>query len=144
MPVRSVVFCLYDGVQSLDVTGPWEVFAGANEYAGSVVYRIQTASVAGRPVRTSSDLTITPDARLASVHAPHTVVVPGGPATRAADPDLVAWMRETGSAARRIVSVCTGAFVLAEAGLLDGRRVTTHWMACEELARRFPLVRVDP
>jgi transcriptional regulator GlxA family with amidase domain len=143
MATRSLLICLFDGVQSLDVTGPLEVFAGANIYAGSKVYRIRTASLGGRAIRTSSGLTITPDADLRELAAPDTLVVPGGEGTRATEPDLVAWVRETGSAARRVVSVCTGAFILAEAGLLDGRRATTHWAACPALARGFPLVEVD-
>ena len=143
MPARSVLICLFDQVQSLDVTGPLEVFAGANTYFGHEVYRISTASPGGRVVRTSSGLAITPDADLRTLREPHTLVVPGGQGTREPEAELVAWVRETGSAARRIVSVCTGAFVLAEAGLLDGRRVTTHWAACDTFARRFPLVEVD-
>lgn len=139
-----MLICLFDGVQSLDVTGPLEVFTGANQYAGSVVYRIRTASVGGRVIQTSSGLSITPDADLLSLRAPHTLVVPGGEGTRAPEPELVRWVRRIGSAARRVVSVCTGAFVLAEAGLLGGRRATTHWAACDTLARRYPEVEVDP
>lgn len=143
MATRSVLLCLFDGVQSLDVTGPLEVFAGANLHAGAAVYRIRTASLGGQAIRTSSGLVITPDADLRALSAPDTLVVPGGEGTRTPAPELVAWVRDTGSAARRVVSVCSGAFVLAEAGLLDGRRVTTHWALCDALARRFPLVEVD-
>ncbi len=120
MATRSVLFCLFDGMQSLDLTGPLEVFAGAR------VYSITTASVGGRAVRTSSGLRITPDADLCELAAPHTLVVPGGEGTRTPDPELVEWVRRTGSAAKRVTSVCTGSFVLAEAGILDGKRATTH------------------
>jgi transcriptional regulator GlxA family with amidase domain len=138
MVSRSVLFCLFDGMQSLDLTGPLEVFTGAR------VYSITTASVGGRPVRTSSGLRITPDADLLDQPAPHTLVVPGGDGTRSPEPELVEWVRRTGSRAKRITSVCTGSFVLAEAGLLDGRRATTHWAACGTFARRFPAVQLDP
>lgn len=138
MASRSVLICLFDGVQSLDVTGPLEVFAGAEHY------EISTASVGGVPVRTSSGLALVPDRDLRSASTPHTLVVPGGPSTRKPDPELVELVRRSASTARRVVSVCTGAFVLAEAGALDGRRVTTHWAACASLASRFPNVTVDP
>jgi transcriptional regulator GlxA family with amidase domain len=72
------------------------------------------------------------------------LVVPGGQGARAADPALVAWLREHGARARQLVSVCTGAFLLAEAGVLAGRRVTTHWAYCDALAARFPDLRVCP
>jgi transcriptional regulator GlxA family with amidase domain len=144
MPVRSVLICLFDQVQSLDVTGPLEVFAGANTYFGREVYRIRTAGPGGRVVRTSSGLAITPDTDLESTRAPHTLVVPGGEGTRSPDPELVDWVRHTGKSAKRIVSVCTGTFVLAAAGLLGGKRVTTHWAYCDRLAERFPTTTVDP
>jgi transcriptional regulator GlxA family with amidase domain len=147
---RSVLIILFDGVQSLDVTGPLEVFATASGEvtasgeAGGPAYEIRTASVGGVAVRTSSGLTIAPDAALADEGTPHTVIVPGGPGTRAPAPELVGWLRGYAPRAERIVSVCTGAFVLAEAGLLDGRRVTTHWANCATLARRYPDVTVMP
>jgi transcriptional regulator GlxA family with amidase domain len=164
--MRTVLIVLFDGVQSLDVTGPLEVFAGANRWqsgrnhspaatggADGPVYRIRTASLGGRPVRTSSGLRLTPDQDLThpddpdDPHDPHdadVLLVPGGSGTRDADPDLVTWLRTHGPRARRLVSVCTGAFLLAAAGLLDRRRVTTHWAYCATLATRFPEVTVDP
>ena len=141
---RSVLFCVFDGMQSLDLTGPLEVFAGVNVYCGSSRYSITTASVGGRSIRTTSGLVITPDADLLEQPAPHTLVVPGGHGTRSPEPALVEWVRRTGSAAKRVTSVCTGSFVLAEAWLLDGRRATTHWAACGVFAQRFPAVELDP
>ncbi|WP_328875111.1 GlxA family transcriptional regulator [Streptomyces sp. NBC_00287] len=143
MAQRTVLLVLFDGVQSLDVTGPLEVFTGAeNQAPGS--YRLRTASLDGAPVRTSSGLTLVPDTSLADAPAPHTLLVPGGQGTRGPDPGLAAWLRAHGPRAERLVSVCTGAILLAEAGLLDGRRVTTHWAYCAKLARDHPAVRVDP
>ncbi|MFJ9443999.1 GlxA family transcriptional regulator [Kitasatospora sp. NPDC101235] len=145
MRARSVVIVLFEGVQSLDVTGPLEVFAGAANASGRPqAYRVTTASPGGGPVRTHSGLRLLPDADLAEVGPVHTLLVPGGKGTEHPDPALVARIRELAGRAERVVSVCTGAFLLAEAGLLAGRRATTHWAFCEELGRRFPDVEVDP
>ncbi|WP_432158480.1 GlxA family transcriptional regulator [Streptomyces sp. bgisy153] len=139
----TVLLVLFDGVQSLDVTGPLEVFAGAEAHTpGS--YRLRTASPDGAPVRTSSGLTLVPDQSLADAAAPHTLVVPGGAGTRRPDPRVVEWLRGHGPRAARLVSVCTGAILLARAGLLDGRRATTHWAYADKLARDHPAVEVDP
>ncbi|MFJ7152567.1 GlxA family transcriptional regulator [Streptomyces sp. NPDC100445] len=143
MRQRTLLVTVFDGLQSLDVTGPVEVFAGAERHTpGS--YRIRTASPDGAPVRTSSGLTLVPDGSLADAPDPHTLLVPGGEGTRDPDPRLVEWLRTRGPRAARLVSVCTGAFPLARAGLLDGRRVTTHWAYCDQLARDHPAVHVDP
>ncbi|NGO72080.1 GlxA family transcriptional regulator [Streptomyces boncukensis] len=145
---RSVLIVLFDGVQSLDVTGPAEVLAGADAFAGGApgaAYRIRTASLDGGAVRTSSGLALTPDGALTDAGAaPHTLVVPGGPGSLRDDPPLVDWLRAHGPRAARLVSVCTGARLLAAAGLLDGRRATTHWAYCDTLARDHPRVEVDP
>lgn len=143
MAQRTVLFVLFDGVQSLDVTGPLEVFAGA-ENVSPGTYRVRTASLDGGPVRTSSGLTLVPDEALTDVADPHTLLVPGGQGTRLADPCLIDWLRTHAPRARRLVSVCTGAILLAAAGLLDGRRATTHWAYCDKLARDHPAVTVDP
>ncbi|MFC7303581.1 GlxA family transcriptional regulator [Streptomyces monticola] len=141
---KDVLLVLFDGVQSLDVTGPAEVFAIAAHLVGEPGgYRVSTASLDGAPVRTSSGLTVVPDRTLAAAPVPHTLLVPGGPGTRASDPDLIAWLRGHAPRARRLVSVCTGALVLAEAGLLEGRRATTHWAFCDKLARDHPGVEVE-
>ena len=140
--MRSVTMVLFDQVQSLDVTGPLEVFSTANAFADDPPYAIQTASLGAAPVRTSSGLCLTPEVDLRSVTDPDLLVVPGGPGTRSPDPALIDWLRSVRP--RLLVSVCTGAFLLAEAGLLTGRRVTTHWSKCATLSRRFPDVDVDP
>ena len=143
---RHVLITLFDGVQSLDVTGPLEVLAGANGWRAAngaePYYLLRTASLGGRPVRTSSGLLITPDADLSEERPGDVLLVPGGEGTRNAKPDLVAWLRDQAPHARQIVSVCTGAFLLAEAGLLAGRTVTTHWAYCDAMAARFPDVNV--
>lgn len=143
MKQRTVLVVLFDGIQSLDATGPMEVFAGASRSPG-VSYDLRTASLDGGPVRSTSGLTLMPDSSLADAPAPHTLLVPGGQGTRGSHPELTGWLREHAPRAERLVSVCTGALLLAEAGLLDGHRVTTHWNHCERLARDYPAVRVDP
>jgi transcriptional regulator GlxA family with amidase domain len=146
MPPRRVLIVLFDDIQSLDVSGPLEVFDGANRYLapGDAAYAITTASHDGQTVRTSSGLTLTPDTDLNTAPAAHTLVVPGGRGTRDPDPGVIDWLRHHAPNTPRTISVCTGAFLLAAAGLLRGRRVTTHWSACATLAERFPDVQVDP
>jgi transcriptional regulator GlxA family with amidase domain len=149
---RQVVMVLFPEVQSLDVTGPLEVFAGAERLLQSVGhtrrgYELRTLSADGRPLRTSSGLTLVPDGRL--VQAPaniDTLIVPGGRGARAvsADSDMLAWIAAASTRSRRTASVCTGAFTLAAAGLLDGRRATTHWASAAALARLYPRVHVEP
>lgn len=141
--VHEVVVVVFDGVQSLDVTGPLEVFAGA-AHAPGAGYRVRTASLGGGAVVCSSGLGLVPSAALEGVGRVDTLVVPGGEGTRGEQPALVGWLRGHAGGAGRVASVCTGAFLLAEAGVLDGLRVTTHWAFCERLAREYPSVRVDP
>jgi transcriptional regulator GlxA family with amidase domain len=143
MAQRTVLVVLFDQVQSLDVTGPAEVFAGAEQHTPGT-YRLRTASLDGAPVRTTSGLTVVPDGALADAPEPHTLLVPGGRGTRRPDPRLTDWLRRHAPRAERLVSVCTGAALLAGAGLLDGRRATTHWAYCDTLARNHPAVEVDP
>jgi len=145
--VRTVLIVLFDGIQSLDVTGPLEVLAGARDHQGNPAYRVRTASLGSAPVRTTSGLAIVPDGDLSEAserEAPDLLIVPGGGGTRRLEPDLVAWLRAHAPQAKRVASVCSGAFLLAEAGLLDGRRVTTHWARCEALQRQYPAIDVDP
>jgi transcriptional regulator GlxA family with amidase domain len=148
MAARGVLIVLYDGVQSLDVTGPLEVFTSGSRYQEArgrgPGYAIRTASAGGAPVTTSSGLTLVPAGDLPEPLAGvDTLVVPGGN-EGSPNPSLSGWLRRHACGARRVTSVCTGAFLLAEAGLLAGRRVTTHWAYSAELARRYPDVRVDP
>ncbi|MGW3356954.1 GlxA family transcriptional regulator [Streptomyces bungoensis] len=141
----SVVIVLYEGVQSLDVTGPLEVFAGAGAAVGRPqLYGIATAAPGGGPVRTSSGLRLLADDDLDHVGPAHTLLVPGGAGTIDPDPAVVRRIGQLAAGAERVVSVCTGAFLLAEAGLLAGRRATTHWAYCDSLARRYPDIDVDP
>jgi transcriptional regulator GlxA family with amidase domain len=144
--MRRVLILLFDGVQSLDVTGPLEVLAHARAADGGPAYEVRTASVSGQPARSSSGLRLVPDAALAGLAGTplDLLIVPGGRGARHADPELVSWLRGHARESRRVASVCTGAFLLAEAGLLAGRRVTTHWEYCAELAGKYPDLTVEP
>jgi transcriptional regulator GlxA family with amidase domain len=149
---RQIAILVYPGAQSLDFTGPLEVFAGAQrliERSGRHErgYEINLLSADGKSLQTSSGLTVTPHASLANApEAIDTLIVAGGYGRKqaAADRALLEWIAATSATVRRTASVCTGAFLLAAAGLLDGRRATTHWASAAELATRYPAVDVDP
>ena len=145
---RSIAFFAIDGVQTLDVTGPMEVFALANRFRpGS--YDLMLASPTGGPIHTHAGLDIGPARRLTLLpDGLDTLVVCGGSdaamrAAWAAGTEL-SWLQARAPEFRRIVSICTGAFVLAATGLLDGRRATTHWAACDTFRQLFPAVTLEP
>ncbi|MDO3638539.1 GlxA family transcriptional regulator [Mycolicibacterium arseniciresistens] len=148
---RSVVLLGFPGVQALDLVGPFEVFTGATlalaaEGRDEDGYDVVVVSVDGEPVTTGTGLAFAaqplPDAR----RPVDTVVLPGGWGTTSLKRGsaAVAWVRASAEHARRVVSVCTGAFIAAEAGLLDGCPATTHWAFAAQLAREYPAVAVDP
>jgi len=143
---RLVAIVAFPGVQALDVAGPHEVFAGARTPAGERAYDVRVVAASPGPVASESGLTLLaePWASLDGL-AIDTVVVPGGSATRAMDGDTaeVRWLASVAPGARRLATVCTGAFVGAMAGLLDGRRVATHWRYAARLAREHPALQVD-
>ena len=141
---RHRVFILaYDGCQLLDVTGPAAVFGAANDALGRPFYDLRIVSPDGGAVESNSGV---------AIHSqmiggrPDTLLVAGGSRGLKAAmerPDLRRWLCAVAPRAQRYGSVCTGAFVLAAAGLLDDKRVATHWASCERLARKFPALEVD-
>ncbi|BBZ69750.1 AraC family transcriptional regulator [Mycobacterium paraseoulense] len=134
----------YPGVQALDVVGPHDVFTGAALLTEGG-YDVVLASVDGQAVPTLTGLAFVA-APLPDPDSPiDTVVLPGGGGVDAARSDaaLIGWIKDVARTARRVVTVCTGAFLAAEAGLLDGQRVTTHWAFAGRLAREFPAIDVD-
>lgn len=145
---RTIVFIAFDGAEPLDLMGPIGVFSRAQEMAPGA-YDIRVASVDGTMLRTRSPLSLTGIVPLSSIEGRlDTVLVVGGheQAIRQATTqlDLLEWLNKRGRHARRIGSICTGAFVLGAAGLLDGRHVTTHWAAVDLLQQYFPKANVDP
>ncbi|GLW07205.1 AraC family transcriptional regulator [Microtetraspora sp. NBRC 13810] len=143
---RDVVIVLYEDIQLLDVAGPIEVLDAAMRITGGG-YRLVTASLGGGDVTSSSGVRLGVHADLAAItEPPHTLLVAGGLGYTAAvlDEELVGHLRRLAAGSQRVASVCTGAFLLGAAGLLEGRRATTHWSRCAELADRHPSTRVDP
>ena len=150
-PSRRVVVLVFPDFQILDAFGPIEVLnvasrlaaAGRSRRAG---YRIEVVAPKAGPVPSSNGIAIVAEHGIAEVRGDiDTLIVAGGLGTRTyvKDSDVVAWVRRAAARSRRVTSVCTGALLLAEAGVLDGKRATTHWAFAEELASRYPKVHVD-
>ena len=143
--LRRIAFFALDGVQSLDVTGPMEAFAVANRFGGT--YELSLCSMTATPIRTHAGISLGPVAPLDALTAVDTFVVCGG----SEDAMMAAWedgttldvLKAQASRSRRVVSICTGAFVLAAAGMLDGRRAATHWNAAARFRKLFPNVALD-
>jgi transcriptional regulator GlxA family with amidase domain len=143
LSVRRIAIVVFEGLQVLDVTGPAEVFSQASRLA----LRGYEVELVGRSAATTSGLSLVPVRPFDADGGPlDTLMVAGGLGVAQAqhDAELVDWGRSAAGRARRVTSICSGAFVLARAGLLDGRRATTHWDSCALLARRFPRVTVEP
>jgi len=138
------MFVVFDGMKLLDVAGPAEVFAEANRFGAT--YRVEMASVDGQDVVTSVGTRLAVSTSIGSVKKADTVVVSGGDdlVGRPIDPQLVAAVKALCPRTRRMASICTGSFILAQAGLLDGRRATTHWRHTGLLSRAYPRISVEP
>jgi transcriptional regulator GlxA family with amidase domain len=146
--VRRVLIVAFPEFQALDVTGPFDVFGLASRArAGAPAYDVALAALDAGTLRSSTGLTVIATAALRDWRrAVDTLLVAGGPGATAAsaDPGLLDALRRLAPRARRIGSVCTGAFVLAAAGLLDERRATTHWQHTSALAAKYPSIDVEP
>lgn len=149
MPVKAktIVIVALPGVQLLDVSGPLDVFAEANAQMARGAYRLVVAANEPGPLCSSSGIRILPDRAIGDgfdepidtllvAGCPHAGEIP-------ADTVMLNWLRQRAPSTRRYGSVCSGAFFLAAAGLLDGRRITTHWAVAKRLADRFPNITVD-
>jgi transcriptional regulator GlxA family with amidase domain len=145
--VKKVAILAMPGVQLLDVVGPSDVFAEANRQLGYAYYEIEIVSTKAGPIRGSSGVQLVADR---TIHQPFdgidTLLIAGDPLIQEQPVacEILDWVRSASEQTERIGSVCSGAFVLAEAGLLDGLRATTHWSKEAEFARRFPAVRLEP
>lgn len=142
---RSVAALIGEGVLTFDFACACEVFGYDRSDIVSPWYRFLVASQDPPPIRSSTGFQLSPDHGLEALAEADTIIVPGwADDLRPPRPETIAALRATYDRGARIMSVCIGAFVLAEAGLLDGRRVTTHWRFAERLRERFPGVEVDP
>ncbi len=146
-PNTRVGIALFDGAEELDWAGPWEVLSYWSRYKPEDHIEVFTvARDNSRPIECAKGLRVLADHSWASAPVIDVLVVPGGSGTSVllGDDEVRAWLRSIHERARLTTSVCTGAFLLAEAGLLDGKVATTHWLHAAELARRYPRVKVDP
>lgn len=147
---KTIYVLAFAKVQLLDVTGPLQVFASANDLARQQglppPYAPRVIAAQSEPVMSSAGLALVADPLPAKDIPCDTLIIAGGWGVYAAAeaPALVDWVRQQASLSRRVASVCTGAFLLAASGWLDGRRVVTHWTRCEQLAQQYPLLRVEP
>jgi transcriptional regulator GlxA family with amidase domain len=144
--MRRIAILVFPDVQVLDVTGPAEVFSAATVLADAPGYAVEIVAAEPGPVPTSS-VAIVAERAFASVREPlDTLLIAGGQgvAGAARDEATLRWVKAAAARSRRVASVCSGSFLLAEAGLLDGRRATTHWGYCDLLQQLYPQVEVDP
>lgn len=143
---KNVVFLVYPGIKLLDLAGPLQVFNDAVNPGGDrAAYRTVVVSVDGGDVITDTPVSLRSEPASRWRDLADTLVVVGGQGARAASQDarVIDTVRDLSSQSRRVASICTGAFILGAAGLLDGRRAVTHWQYCEDFARHHPTVRVD-
>lgn len=142
---RRVGIYIFPEVEVLDFTGPFEVFNTASRLHlrtqpdGQAPFHVEIIAETEQPIRARGGLTIIPDISIPTVRKLDVLVVPGGVVSEElAKPALLSWMRSSHGGTEITASVCTGAFILAQAGILDGLHVTTHWEDIEELAARYP------
>jgi transcriptional regulator GlxA family with amidase domain len=142
---RHVVVLAFEGAQVLDIVGPMQMLSGANAELSSPAYALSLLAEKKGALRTSGGIALVADGPYAALpRSIHTLMVVGGNIERALrDPRLARAVQAGAARATRIVSICTGTFFLAAAGLLDGKRATTHWRAVELLAERYPRVNVE-
>lgn len=138
---RRLGIVIYPGFEILDATGPISAFAYADRYAGDA-YEVRIIAPEAGVVASSAGAGVAAEALDASVY--DTIVVAGGRLEPATFVALVPWLRRQQSSAKRLASVCSGAYLLAEAGLLDGKRATTHWNNSGDFSRRYPAIRLEP
>jgi transcriptional regulator GlxA family with amidase domain len=148
MSVKRIGFIGYDDVTALDLFGPLEVFDTANTRVGPAQrpYELVVLSPTGAPFKLEQGVLVSAHESLADAFPLDTVLVPGGSGARDAVKarETIAWLKANAGRFRRIASVCIGIYILAETGLLDGKRATTHWRYASDVARRFPHVTLNP
>src|SRR4249919_238659 len=147
--IRTVGILGYDGINAVDLTGPAEAFHNAvrvqSNGSPTRCYEVLVIGVTARPFVAESGVVFLPSVDLNNAPDLDTLIIPGGVGLRLNTwgAGVDAWIRKRVAGTRRVASVCTGAFALARAGLLEGRRVTTHWRFVEEMRAQFPTLTVD-
>jgi transcriptional regulator GlxA family with amidase domain len=148
MHVKRIGFVGFDGVTAIDLFGPLDVFDTANCAPGNPdrPYELLMLSPTGGPFKLEQGLSVSANLAMADTPPLDTIIVPGGIGAR--EPEtirpIVEWLKREAHRTRRIASVCVGIFILAESGLLEGRQATTHWRFVDDVARRFPGIRLTP
>ncbi|WP_049622629.1 GlxA family transcriptional regulator [Frateuria defendens] len=145
--MKRIGLLAYQDMQSLDLIGPLDVFGTVNSSTASEPpYQLHIVGLDADPVRAENGLIVTPTCTLYDAPPFDTMLIPGGVGSRLfnADARLLAWLRDRAATTRRVVSVCTGIYILAATGLLDGRRVTTHWRYAADVARRYSALNIQP
>lgn len=145
--MKSIGFLAYPGMQSLDLIGPLDVFGTVNSsMPGDGPYHLHIVGLDANTVCAENRLIVTPTCTLNDAPPFDTLLIPGGIGSRRFDADagLLGWLRDRAATTRRLVSVCTGIYLLAATGLLDGRRVTTHWRYADDVGRRYPALDMQP
>jgi transcriptional regulator GlxA family with amidase domain len=144
MSAKTVALVVWDGVEELDLAGPYEVLAQWARSSTNGEIRVVTVAEEARDVRCSHGLRLVPDTTWAELEDVDVLVVPGGRVNPLLDDEgFIARLRELAGRGTLLASVCTGAFPLAKAGLLDGRKATTHWGSIDALAEYAPDVEID-
>ncbi|MGO4502717.1 MULTISPECIES: GlxA family transcriptional regulator [unclassified Dyella] len=145
--IRTIAILAFPGAQLLDVSGPLDVFAEANRRLGKTVYQLRVVGTSARAIESSSGVRLMPDLTLRdALPRFDTVLVAGAPGMAHAPTHLNAldWLRRAAKRSRRYGSVCNGALVLAASGLIEGRRITTHWGVVDVMRERYPQIQVEP
>jgi transcriptional regulator GlxA family with amidase domain len=146
VPAREIVILIFDGVQPIDFSGPAQALTTANEEGASPPYAVRLHAMSQEKVRTASGFFVSSEPLPKGLPI-DTLIIPGGPGVHEAShqgPLFSDALRKLSDEARRVCSVCTGAFLLARTGLLAQRRAVTHWRSCDRLAQEFPEIRVEP
>ena len=140
---RNVGIYIFDNVEVLDFAGPYEVFTCAARVGGASPFRVRTIAATLAPMRARAGLALQPEADFAGAGKIDVLIVPGGVVTaELAKPEVIAWIAAMARDCELVASVCTGAFLLAQAGLLDGRDATTHWEDLANLGAAYPALKV--
>ncbi len=140
MRKRNTAILLFDDVEVLDFAGPFEVFSITNELNDFTILNIYTVAQNNSPITAKNGLSVNPDYELPEAPEPDLLIIPGGYGARKLlqETDVINWIKDSADPAEKVMSVCTGALLLAKAGLLDGLRATTHYQVFDKLAELAP------